>query len=133
MAFDINSLRTDKSLETEGTWISFGNGAEIKIARLGNEKHLRYLEKLREPYLDASGNVDADKDTLHDISNKAMAKYIIMDWKGFEEKDKEVPYSESTAYKYLSEVDDFFTMIVSLATDRENFQKKKKEIAEKNL
>lgn len=131
---DLNKFRTDQSLEQEGVWVDLGKSARILIARLGNKKYNGYVNKLMAPHRKASRAGGVDDSIAEEVLNKALAKYVLLDWEGFEEDGKPVKYSYDEAYRILSaeEYSDFRELVVSLSSDMANFQQEREEEDLKN-
>lgn len=125
---------TDKSAEIEGTWMSIGDGAEVKVARWNNPSHKKVLERLRKPYrsmLMAGRDIPDDK--AEEIAIESMVEAILLDWKGFSDDDgKELKYSKEAAKLLLTELKDFRDMVSGLSIASETFRKQEVEEIAKN-
>lgn len=119
----ISEFATDKTAEVEGVWQEIGLGAEVKVARAGNPKYTEYLRELSKPYRARLRRRDIPQDIAEAITIKALAKYVLLDWKGITDDDEnEIPYSVEVAEQYLREYDDFRELISILADDMTLFQ-----------
>jgi len=125
---------TDKAAEEGGVWVEIGEGAAVKVARFGNDRHQAALDRLRKPYrniLRAGGEIPADRHT--EIAIEAMADALLLDWRGFENDDgSEVAYSREMAVWFLTELKDFRNQIAALAMEVESYRASALETAAKN-
>lgn len=131
---DVRELVGDRKKSVEGVWSVFEGGYdfEVKIARLGNDKYEKYLAKLLKPFTVKRRNRELESSVLKEITRKAMAKYIWIDWKNLTNGDgKAIPYSEEKALEYLS--DPFiYDRIDELTNSREIYLQDIKESSVKN-
>lgn len=129
--FDISNLQTNLELEENGVWLPLGQGAKVKVARLGNKK---YLKELRSRYKANRAVLDMEDEAAADageqIAIEVYARAILKDWDGVSiDKGKTMlPFSVANAEKLLA-VKDFRERIKNYAESMENFQDKKEEEA----
>ena len=123
---------TDKQKELEGTWEEVGGGARILIARVGNPnfaKAFRQLPRSVRRLLDMGSLPESQgEDLLADL----MANSIILNWDGFSDEGKALPYNKANVKKMLIKYPDFREFIWQLASDRQLFQEEEEEQASKN-
>lgn len=78
-------FRTDPSLEREGKWVEFGDGASLLIARANNPEATKLRERLMAPFERPGFRnrkpTDADQER---ITRKVVAGACLRDWKGVE-------------------------------------------------
>jgi hypothetical protein len=81
----LNSLEVDAALEVEGVWTERRRaGYRLKVAYLSNpryEAHIRRAARLT-PEL-----ADPDADAAMDVVAEALARFVLLDWDGFEGDD----------------------------------------------
>ena len=119
----ISEFATNKTAEVEGVWQEVGLGAELKIARAGNPKYTEYLRQLAKPYRARLRRRDIPEDIAEAITIKALAKHVLLDWKGIEDEHGElIPYSVEKAENLLKEYPDFRELVAVLSDDMTLFQ-----------
>jgi hypothetical protein len=95
----LSTMKVDPELESKGVWVDFGEGFECLIARDQNPEHRALLRRLMKKY---RGFDEIPEDRAREIDAKAMAKCIVLDWRGLlDDDDTEIPYSEGKAYEIL--------------------------------
>lgn len=129
---NIARFRTNQKKEQEGTWVDIGEGAELKLARIGNPKYQAYLMELSKPIRTALRAGNFTDPRLKDALKKVIARTVLLDWKGIEEENEKgqlepVPYSEQKALEYMEEMPDFFTLVQELASDSSLFKDEEAE------
>jgi len=133
---NIERIKTDVSKETDGTWVPFVLGIELKIARAGNPKYKECIRKLVEPVTKEIRNETATLEDFADILIKVRAKTILLDWKNLDDKDgNPIPYSSVKAEEFFRdpELQDFYKFVVATSESSADFKKALIEDAEKNL
>ncbi len=127
--FDIENLETNLKLEEEGVWRPIGEGAEIKVARLGNAA---YLKLLRTKYKANRAVLDMEDDLAQTMGEKiaieVYARTILKDWRGIGSKGVPIEYSVENAEKLLG-IKDFREKVKAYAETMELFQDKAEEKA----
>lgn len=118
----LSSFVTDTSLEQEGVWVDIGDGAEIRVARAGNPEHEALLRKLRKPHEKRFRSGEIPPDLAKSIAVEAMARHILLDWRGITEDDgTPIPYSYENAKRLLG-LRDFREMVAEIAMEAETFR-----------
>lgn len=124
-----SKFKTNQSLEVEGVWVDIGEGAQVKVARIGNTAYQKYIERAYKPYRKMQRTGTVPEDLQRRIFTDALANTILLDWKGFtDDNDQPIPYSVDAAVKHLGEYKDFRELIVEISTEAETFRDE--EIAE---
>lgn len=121
--FDLNQYRTSEDLENNGVWKDLGNGARIKIARLGNAEFNKMFSELVAPYAETGAKVPPE--VQKDISVKCLARTVLLGWEGVYDGDDPVDYSYDNAVRVLTELKDFRELVIRLAGDMDAFKEKK--------
>lgn len=129
---DIGALRTDTALEEEGVWRDIGDGARLKIARLGNPAYKAEWEKRSKPYKRQIRNDSLPTEKANELLYQCLARAVLLDWDGLDEDGQPVPYSRENAVRLLREIRDFRDLVVSLADDAEAYRREAIEDAEGN-
>lgn len=120
---DLSTFKTDKTKETEGTWFDVdADGTAVLVARSGNKKYNKLLEKLVKPHRHALRSRNVPDELIEKLMAEAMAGTILLDWKGFTLEGKDLPYSQSTAKEMLQAYPDFRKMIDEFSNDINSFK-----------
>lgn len=130
LKFDINDFRLDKDAKQQGVWVDFGGGASFKLANFDNPSFTDAFRKATKPYNDLGKKIPED-DQL-EIMARTMSQFIVLDWKGVYDGDKELVYSADNAYRLLKELEWIRMRIIKEAQDLENFRAKAREETEGN-
>jgi len=94
---NLKQYRTDRTKEAQGVWVNFQDG-KIKLRPLNNADYLRKYRELTKGYR-FGDEIPAEQ--LEPIIAQCLAEAVLIDWKGFTEDDKELPYSKEKATEYL--------------------------------
>lgn len=124
-----SKFATNQTAEVEGAWVDLGEGAQVRVARLGNDRYTKYLEKAYRPYRKAQRNNTVPESVVRRLFTEALGHTILLDWRGFtDDAGHEVEYSVEAAIQKLTELKDFRDLIVEIATEANTFRDE--EIAE---
>ena len=129
------AIRTDNEKELNGVWIPYELGIQVKIARAGNTKYQAYLQELCAPYRTSIRQTIQDAEILQEVTRKATAKCILLDWKNIEDEEgNPLSYSPEKALELFSdpELKDFYEFILTVSQGKEEFRKEVIEDSEKN-
>lgn len=119
----ISKFATDLDLEEGGVWVDIGDGAQLKIARIGNPRYQKVIRRLRAPYRAQIRNKTIPEDVSDDLVVKAIAECILLDWKGLEDDNgKSIKYSQDRAYELLTGLKDFRLLVAEIAMEGEAFR-----------
>lgn len=133
--FDLSTFATDPESEESGVWVDLGDGAAIRVARMGNKKHVKTQRRLMKPHrgLLQSGRSLSD-DVADAIAVKVTAETILVDWKGLLINGKPVEYSVEKAIEILSDpvFRNFSDMVAKIASSPGTFNSLDQEELEKN-
>jgi hypothetical protein len=127
---ELNRFKTDSSLEAQGVWIELGEGAAIRVARVGNSKNAALFSRLTD---DPEYKRKEKMGTLTDSENEAivvrtLGETILLDWRGFKENGEDVKYSQEKAFEMLK-FRDFRRIVQEAANDADNFRSEQVKIA----
>lgn len=129
----LKGFATDENAEVNGRWFDLSDTVKVKVARFGNKEHEEAKRRLQEPYLVQIRNGTLSSDKNEELSVRAMAETILLDWEGIEDVDgNPVEYSQDAAYQALLDNRDFRDMISMLAADSAAYREERQEEAEKN-
>lgn len=121
---DFNRFKTDASAENDGVWIDLGDGAKIKVARAGNRKNSDLFTRLTngDPDYKRKEKLGTLTDAEYEpILLQVIADTILLDWEGFTEDGKPVPYSRENALRLLS-FRDFRKAVQDASAEAANFR-----------
>lgn len=129
---ELNTFKTDKTLEEQGTWIDLSPTSKIKLARIGCKNFQQEVKKRQKPYraMVRAGTLPDHVQTQ--ILVGVLAETIILGWEGFTEGGEPVPYTKDNAVRVLTESRDFRDFIVTLADDINVFKAAEREDGLKN-
>ena len=128
---DIREFATNEQLEQDGVWVEIGEGTQLLIARLGNEKYEKYLRKLGRPYL-TQLRYSGDAKLIQKLAIKAMSHHVLLDWKNLQEKGKDIPYSHETAERLLTDYHGLYRVVSEMSQETTLFRAQELEEAEGN-
>lgn len=132
----LTKYRTDQRREEDGVWVDFADGIEFLIARIGNPKYEEYLRKIGKPYRHQMRANIMDSRELEQLSKKAIARHILLDWKNVTDEDgNPLPYTPEEGERVFNDpaLRDIYRFVVEVAVDREFFTKQDEEEAEGNF
>lgn len=118
---DFAEFATDTVAEIEGKWFPLKD-AKLKLARTGNP---RYREKLRVElniHQEAISKGLLDLELNDAVMIDVLVDTILLDWKGFTEGGKDVPYTKAKAREMLTRFRDFREFVAATADKMENFR-----------
>jgi hypothetical protein len=130
----LSDFKFDASLAKEGVWVEIGEGASIKVAKLGHPDHRKLVNDLRKPYRSYElAKRELPDNVIREISSKSTAREILRDWKGItDDSGKEIPFSYDAALEALK-IDAFAAMVLGFAGDDSLFRETSVEEDSKNL
>lgn len=100
---DLNNSKIDTKAETDGVWVDLDDETSILIARYLNPKHRAFVQKRMEPYRRLQRLNKLDDSVVEKIELEALAKYVLIDWKGLKDNGKTIKYSQEKALELLSD------------------------------
>lgn len=123
---------TNKVLENEGVWVDLGDGASIKVARVGNKENTALVKRLTAPHKVAIRTNKLPDEIWEKITIEALASTILLDWKGLKEDGKVIAYSKENAVKLLTDYKDFRDQVSGLSSELALFQAEDEAAVTKN-
>jgi hypothetical protein len=112
--FNLKSVTQD-SLK-KGVWKDF-SGGKFLIASISNFAFQNYYSELRRPFKRKIEQDTLSAEVAQELLCRAMAKFILLDWKDVGEKGSEIPYSVETAFNALNENAELRSFVQEVATD----------------
>lgn len=119
--------------EIEGVWQELGDGAAVKVARLGNKEAARAYRKLPKAVRNAVNEGALDDTQAEFFIADYLSKHILKDWRGLSENGKPLSsYSPAVGAEVMKRKRRFRERIWELAADDDLFNVESEEDA-KNL
>ncbi len=102
----LSKFAFNTDMANEGTWVDFGDGLKLKIARAGNKAYEKAMES--HPKLKAAiaskGRIKLGDDVWLEAIRECQAKHILVDWEGLEDdNDKPITYSFEESLKIFTD------------------------------
>jgi hypothetical protein len=120
----ITAFKTDLKKETGGVWLPGGAGLELLVARWNNsifEEEIARLQEEMGARFVIAGSPDVEQN--REIIRRAAAKTILLGWKNLEEEDgSPIEYSVEKAYQLMTDMPEFYRLVVQLANNINNFR-----------
>jgi hypothetical protein len=123
---------TDKEKEKKGVVKEIGEGAWVRIARIGNPDYERVLTAASKPYRLQIQRGTLDSKIQDKLYIEVIAKTVLLDWGGLTDNGKKLDYNHDNAVKMLTDYPDFLEFIVAEANRLENFKTQADENLEGN-
>jgi len=117
----LSELKTDPELELNGKWCPIGDGGEVLVARLYNEKFNEYYNNRAQ----AIGTKVLRKDQAiqEELLLDAMSRTVLLDWRGIDDdNDKPIKYTQKVGLQALTEIREFRDQVTELASSYETFR-----------
>jgi len=112
MSFDLTSLTIDESISKDGVWVDWLGDSRLKISSTNSNSYKAAVSRLyKENRLRLDDSNSENYRLIQDITAKALARYILLDWEGISFLDadgntvKNIPYSEEVGERALRKVD----------------------------
>lgn len=99
---DFADFEIDPVLAEQGAWMEMGRGARVKIGRNGSRRFRETVSRLLRENSGRAVNGVLPEDVQDELTLRAIAEAIILDWEGFSLKGEPLPYSPENAYAILS-------------------------------
>ncbi len=115
-------FKTDEALENEGVWVDLGEGARLKVARLGNDGYKAMFQRELKPHRRQMKQGLLSEEVADNILIKCMAHHILMDWEGIEFNGQSLPYSHENAIMLFRELKDFRDLVHEISQEMEVFK-----------
>lgn len=118
--------KTNKKAESEGMWFDIvENEIGFLVKRFGGENAepvKRAMAKYYTPHAKRikDGTMSAEQES--EIMTKVFVEACMIDWKGIEIDDKEVPFSVDNALKFFKELPDLRADLFEYATTAATFK-----------
>ncbi len=121
---DLAKLQTDAEKENDGVWVELQPGVRVKLARWNNAKFQNVQFKKMLPYRNTMAGGEIEFGIVEKITIECTAETVLLDWDGIEWDGEPLESSLANRLRVLTDVPDFRSMIVNLASQREYFMAK---------
>ena len=129
-----SDFAVDEALSQDGVWVKYTGDVEFLVARAGNKHYRKVAQNLYDKnrrMLD--GKNDAATEKLIEITVEAMAKAILLNWRGdVQFQGEPLPYSLENARKILR-MERLRDFIDGVAKDESAYAAVREEEEEANL
>jgi len=115
---DITKVYRVTDEATSGKWFDLGDGARIRVAKAGNERHEHVLKRLRKPYRNMRTVPDG---VVDEITRRAAAEALLLDWEGIEENGEPQACTLEKKLEYFERFPDFLEQVAFIAGNMRNF------------
>lgn len=127
---------TDLDKEEQGVWVDYYHGIRLKVARFENSQFLKEVKRITERDLKAARDGELTAEELLDVTIRATAKTVLLDWDNLEDPytGEPVKYSSKKALEYFRDpaLKDFLDDVIVIAKKRERYTKDLLRDAAKN-
>lgn len=126
---------TNKDVEKEGIWLTYGEGLEVRIARAGgsNKTFAARYDVLTKPYRRLIQMEVQDKEVMEGLMRRLYAETVVKDWKGVtDENGNEVSFSVEACVEQFEKYPDLFADVVDNSTKIANYRDEVREADAKN-
>lgn len=125
-------VEIDPKLAEDGVEVDLGEGAVIIVRPMRNEAFKKHLNALLKPYERRIQQKRMDPKLQDDLTRKAVARHVLIGWKGIEIDGKAVKYSPEKAEELMQRFEDFQEDVLTAAMSSETFRAEIVEENEKN-
>jgi hypothetical protein len=135
MSLKIGQLKTDEKKVKDGVWVEFADGFDVKLAPNQNKKYIEFLRKRASTKMRGYRSGFAEKEDIDPYMNEAMARHIILDWRGLfdDDEETEIPYTWEVALDLLEKSIPFYSFVIEESNRMSHFQAGYVEGQVKNL
>lgn len=121
----------DPDLSEDGVWHDY-RGGRILLRRMKSKAFVARLNKLRKPFLRLiqKGRFPVEQD--NELTRKAIAEAGILNWEGFEDGGKELPYTPETAIRMMETYPEFEDDVFDMMQTSEAYKNVETEETVKN-
>lgn len=131
---NINDLKSDEELETDGIDLAFGNNRFVTILRSGatNRKYKTTLARVFKPYTSAAGLLTATDDEATELLREVYSEAVVKGWRGFlDTENKEIPYTKANCIELFKDAPEIFDIVQTEAAKFSNFARREAEASGK--
>ena len=139
MAFDLKSLLIDESVSKDGVWVDWLGDSRLKISSTNSSAYKAAVARLyKENRLRLDDSNAENYRLIQEITARAMARYILLDWQGISFIDdkgnpvENVPYSKEVGERALLLIDSLREFVSEQAGRPALFKREIVEEAVKN-
>jgi hypothetical protein len=121
---DLQKFNSDPKKEVEGVWTALDETSRIKVARSGNLRYREAFRKAMLPYRQAMRAGILSEKIAEKVMTEVLADTVLLDWEGFTDGGKDLPYSKENAKAMLGaeHLKDFRELVITLSENAERFR-----------
>lgn len=139
MSFNLASLTIDEEVSKGGVWVDFLGGSRLKIASMNSHTYKAYVTRLYKQHrLQLDDSNPSNFALIQEITAKAMAAMVLLDWDGINWPDENgnlienIPYTKELGEKALKLADQLREFVADQASRPTLFHREIVEEALKN-
>jgi hypothetical protein len=115
---ELLDFNTSGKKATEGVWVPMGADGSLRIARMDNPKYKAFIQEARKQ---RGRRAPSDEET-RELLKKAVAKTVLLDWKGVTLNGEKVKYSPAYAERVFDALPGLLDQVVNIAYDETLFR-----------
>ena len=121
MTFDLNSLKADKTLQEDGNWVKdILPDLHVKVRSTSSHTFKKRMAELLKPYQRLGKEPSLEQQ--EEVSAKAVAETLLLDWSGVVSDGKEVEYTVENAIALFTDIPEFLIAVSQAGNSLENFK-----------
>lgn len=124
----LSGIKTDKSKQEGGVWITYEGDFEVCVARLNNDAFTSFMRakgsSLRKGGRSVASMANSPKTQA--TLREGIANHVLKDWRGLTDDDETpIEFSPAKAIELFKddELVDFWNFVIAEANDADNFRK----------
>lgn len=126
MKTNLDSLfKTNSNLEKDGVWFKAGEGVSFLVRRFGGSNSQRLKLAMAKYHKPKARLIELDQlspEETHLIMSKVFAEACLVDWKGVQIDEQDVPCNFENAVKLFTTLPELFESLWSYASGYESFK-----------
>ena len=124
---DLSKIKIDMDKANEGVWFDVDTETRLLIARAGNEKFTKALQKAMQPYLiknRVKGLRDIDPKIAAGIIQDVASRTVLLNWENLLDNGVELPYNAENSLRLMRDPEyvEFQQMVAEYADMSEEFR-----------
>lgn len=129
----LSALESNGRALEEGRWFDYRDGMRVKVAPIGSRSYDEEIQRLTRPQLRRRRAGDLEQSDLTDLSMRAAAKHVLVDWDGLEdEHGAAVEYSPEKALQLFRANYRFYRDVMGFAGEVQAEEEELEEETAKN-
>jgi len=126
----LSKLKTNSDSERNGVWVNYNHEVSFLLARMHNPNYNKKVEMLSTPYKHQIRTNSVSDEVWLELSRKAFAETILLDWKGIEDDDGPIKSTLENKMAILEdeELHDLVEWLHNQASNSEIYREQEKDI-----